>query len=199
VIFEGWSLRTMCSGDFADPNFGLSREAHLVRSDGTRRGRGSCRPPFENRERWGSLVRGTAGGFHGSFLGSRSLCERLRFLSRRKSKQVPHRAFSPVRNDKPCFSAEAGAPRESTYGAFVFSCGLFRVELCLPRPVAYEEASDVPTLNFAKSAKFGMGHPYSWSWEADPLRICPHEDTQGRSRIPQGPPTPPTTPEPRGY
>jgi hypothetical protein len=60
---------------------------------------------------------------------------------------------------KPGFGL-SGAARswtESSYSSFVFSCRLFRLDLCLPQAVAYVQASDVPTLNFAKGAKFRMG------------------------------------------
>ncbi len=68
---------------------------------------------------------------------------------------------------KPSFGSigavQSGA--ESCCRSFAVSRRLFRLDLHSPQPVAYVQVSNVPTLNFAKNAKFRMGH-------TPPMFIC---------------------------
>jgi hypothetical protein len=93
AVFEGWAPRTMYSGDLANVTFG-SRVRPIL---------------FGATNHDEVEVRGTANELHRSlrqaqgrlFVGSRLLCVRLRFLDDNGEQQVPHRAFSPIRNDIP--------------------------------------------------------------------------------------------------
>jgi hypothetical protein len=58
AIFEGWVPRTMVSGDFA--NVDLNSPGGISAVERINMDRGPWRPPFENRERWGSMIRGAA-------------------------------------------------------------------------------------------------------------------------------------------